>query len=331
MKRPKREVWEGIHPEKLRTRGEVSFDERRKREKITRQLMAHETLTKLDSGQRRFLRDLIRVYVDIAREGLDEERAENIRERSLYEASRYLRENTRKGARVEVLDIGTETSDQLRMLKILRDDRKMVTHGTTVTPDEVRADVQHFVLAEALPESFRERFKVVMSDRCFPYTVLPDLALRNAVKALAPKGKAILEVGHIGRGFEKLFRDTGANSFAVAFGGQLAVRRENPKAKRMLELIEEYYNSRRRTRLTREEVEELKEARWDNFSSTKHDPYRFMIKKAFLLELQELQRTARERKLKIEFFDKDGEPIPVPESIFDLKEEGMYLHVTRLN
>ncbi|MEK6972669.1 MAG: hypothetical protein AABW72_01350 [archaeon] len=301
MRKPIRAVWEGVHPSALKAMQRFPASPR-----LARQLLAHEPLTRLDSQQKRLLLEVMRLELALLKESGRTERRTDVGA-SFQQASDFLSKQ-RKGERIEVLDIGTETSPHLERLK--QRYPNIVTHGTTNWAGNVHADVQHFLLAEALPKNFLGRFKLITSDMTFYLTILPDLALRNTVNALAPKGKAILDIHLIGGGFGDLH----------------VISSLDKEAGRLTEKIKTYYKSRKKSRLTHEEIDTLKACGRDISESSM---CLHMMKKAFLLELGELQRTAA-NKMRLEFFDELGKAIPAPKNIFDL-DNVFFLHITRLN
>lgn len=71
-------------------------------------------------------------------------------------------------------------------------------HATNLTIDEEPAmyPVERVLApAEAMPESFREKYDLMVSNQAFRYFTYPDIALENCLKALSIGGEAEIVVG----------------------------------------------------------------------------------------------------------------------------------------
>lgn len=301
MRKPKRSLWKGNQHTVLKAIRRFPASR-----KLARLLLAHEPLTRLDAQQKRLLLEVMMFELLVLKKSGRIKR--RIGEGASFQQACDFLSKQRNRERIEVLDIGTETSSHLERLK--QRYPNIVTHGTTTRAGSVHADVRHFLLAEALPKNFSERFKLITSDWTFHLTTLPDLALRNTVKALAPKGKAILDIHYIGSGLGNLT--------------VMGVVDEN--ARKLIEGIKAYYKGRKKTRLTTGEIGTIKRL-YEEVSESTMSMY--AMKKAFLLELNELQRAAR-GKMMFEFFDRLDKAIPAPKNVFDL-DRVFYLNITRLS
>ncbi len=93
---------------------------------------------------------------------------------------------------IRVLDIGSGTA---RMLAELKEKyrKEIETHSLDLSFEpQYPTDRKHFLMAEYMPEEFRNKFHLIVSKDALKYSIFPNIALKNICQALAPNGIAII-------------------------------------------------------------------------------------------------------------------------------------------
>ena len=101
--------------------------------------------------------------------------------------------NRRNGQHLRVLDVGGMTGRALHNIKQM--DNSAETYNLTIDEDPAMYPVDHLLLcpAEHMPKDLEGKIDLVISSISFRYHTLPDISLRNAIKALSEGGEAFIE------------------------------------------------------------------------------------------------------------------------------------------
>ncbi|MDE1970848.1 MAG: hypothetical protein KGI50_04725 [Patescibacteria group bacterium] len=119
--------------------------------------------------------------------------------------------NATKRETLTVLDVGCGVGMALDDMK--RIDSSTETHGLTVDqePSMFPVDFYHYAAAEYVPQDFKERFDIIVSNMSFRYHLFPHISLQNMVLSLSVGGTAQLAIsydnGPYGEPFTSYFTD----------------------------------------------------------------------------------------------------------------------------
>ncbi|MFA6328490.1 MAG: methyltransferase domain-containing protein [Candidatus Micrarchaeia archaeon] len=117
-----------------------------------------------------------------------------------------------KKGRINALDVGCGDGTALYELKRGLGD-KIVTRGLSLFQEtQAPLDYSYHLSAEMMPDFFKGKFDLALSNKTIQYTALPHLVLANIAESLASKGKAM--VGWMEGQFDTMYK-TGVSASGI--------------------------------------------------------------------------------------------------------------------